>query len=127
MSATRKPSSSSWPSRYSRVRAWHRVGLIWQMEDAAISWRSEPAAFATPDGGGVIVFSSLRPDLRRAASIKGFITAAVPGQRWPHPRRQDRQADRCPGILLLDLRVGTGRPGRARRGDTVRGVEEDLL
>jgi hypothetical protein len=41
MSATGKPSSSSLPSRYSRVRAWHRVGLIWQMEDAAaISWRS---------------------------------------------------------------------------------------
>src|SRR5690242_8825823 len=73
MSATGKPSSSSLPFRYSRVRAWHRLGLIWQMEDApAISWSSEPAAFARPDGGGVIVFSSLRPDLRRAASIKGF-------------------------------------------------------
>jgi hypothetical protein len=50
------------------------------MEDAAaISWRSEPAAFARPGGGGVIVFSSLRPDLQRAASIKGFVTAADPG------------------------------------------------
>ena len=27
MSATGNPSSSSLPSRYSRVRAWHRVGL----------------------------------------------------------------------------------------------------
>src|SRR2546430_17074761 len=84
MSATGKPSSSSLPSRYSRVRAWHRVGLIWQMEDAAAIWRRcEPTAFARPDGGGVIV--------------------------------------------LLDLRVGTRRPGRVRRGDAVRGVEEDLL
>jgi hypothetical protein len=50
------------------------------MEDAAAIWRrSEPAAFARPDGGEVIVFSSLRPDLRRAASIKGFVTAAGPG------------------------------------------------
>jgi hypothetical protein len=50
------------------------------MEDAAaISWRSEAAAFARPDGGGGIVFSSLRPDLRRAASTKGFVTAAGPG------------------------------------------------
>src|SRR6201995_5500221 len=49
-SATGKPSSSSLPSRYSRVRAWHRVGLIWQMEDAAaISRRSEPAVFARLD------------------------------------------------------------------------------
>jgi hypothetical protein len=87
MSATGKPSNSSVPSRYSRVRAWHRVGLIWQMEDAAISWRSEPAAFTRPD----------------------------------------RHADRCPGIQSLDLRVGTRRPGRVRRGDAVRGVEEDLL
>ena len=80
MSATGKPSSSSLPSRYSRVRAWHRVGLIWQMEDAAaISRRSGPAAFARPDGGGVIVFSSLRPDLRRAASIEGFVTAVGHG------------------------------------------------
>jgi hypothetical protein len=50
------------------------------MEDAAaISWRSEPVAFARPDGGGFIVFSSLRPDLRRAASIKDFVTAAGAG------------------------------------------------
>jgi hypothetical protein len=50
------------------------------MEDAAaISRRGEPAAFARPDGDGVIVFSSLRPDLRRAAPIKGFVTAAGPG------------------------------------------------
>jgi hypothetical protein len=50
------------------------------MEDAAaISWRSEAAAFARPDGGGGIVSSSLRPDLRRAASTKGFVTAAGPG------------------------------------------------
>jgi hypothetical protein len=80
MSATGKPSNASLPSRYSRVRAWHRVGLIWQMEGAAAIWRrGEPAAFARPDGGGVIVFSSLRPDLRRVASIKGFVTAAGPG------------------------------------------------
>jgi len=32
-----------------------------------------------------------------------------------------------PGIQSLDLRVGTRRPGRVRRGDAVRGVEEDLL
>jgi hypothetical protein len=61
-------------------RAWHRVGLIWQMEDAAaISWPCEPAASAMPDDGGVIVFSSL----------------------------QERPADGCPGIQLPDLRVGT--------------------
>jgi hypothetical protein len=61
MSATGKPPSSSLPSRYSRVCAWHWVGLIWQTEDAAaIPWRSEPAAFARPDGGG----SSVLPHLR---------------------------------------------------------------
>jgi hypothetical protein len=50
------------------------------MEDAAaISRRSGPAALARPDGGGVIVFSSLRPDLRRAASIEGFVTAVGDG------------------------------------------------
>src|SRR2546429_741807 len=92
MSATGKPSSSSLPSRYNRVRAWHRVGLTWQMLDAATSsgsWpcrvcpaagrapstplpapavprpeRCVPAAFAGPDGGGVIVFSSLQPGLK---------------------------------------------------------------
>ena len=68
MSATGNPSSSSLPSRYSRVRAWHRVGLaIGIVDAAAISWRSEPEAFARPDGGGVIVFSVpgiQLPDLR---------------------------------------------------------------
>src|ERR1700760_1973894 len=112
MSATGKPSSSSLPSRYSRVRAWHRVGLIWQMEDAAaISWRSEPAVFARPGCGEVIVFSSLRPDLRRAAHIKGFVTAASGGLT---PERQDRHADTCPGsshltfASVLDAQAGSG-------------------
>jgi hypothetical protein len=58
------------------------------MEDAAaISRRSEPAVFARPDGGEVIVFSSLRPDLRRAAYIKGFVTAAS-GGLTPRAARQ---------------------------------------
>src|SRR5207248_1613746 len=42
MSATGKPSSSSLPSRYSRVRAWHRVGVTWQMADAAAVSGSRP-------------------------------------------------------------------------------------
>src|SRR6266700_5378360 len=95
MSATGKPSSSSLPSRYSRVRAWHRVGLIWQMEDAAaISWRSEPAAFARPDGGGVIVFSSLRPGSPASGVHQGFVTTAGPASGGLTPGRQDRHADR---------------------------------
>jgi hypothetical protein len=58
------------------------------MEDAAaISRRSEPAVFARLDGGEVIVFSSLRPDLRRAAYIKGFVTAAS-GGLTPRAARQ---------------------------------------
>src|SRR5689334_19699020 len=99
MSATGKPSSSSLPSRYSRVRAWHRVGLIWQMEDApAISWSSEPAAFARPDGGGVIVFSSLRPDLRRAASIKGFALRLVLASGGLIPRAAGQACRQVPEI-----------------------------
>src|SRR5689334_25364841 len=112
MSATGKPSSSSLPSRYSRVRAWHRVGLIWQMEDApAISWCSEPAAFARPDGGGVIVFSSLRPDLRRAASIKGFVAAAsgglTPGGRAGMPIGA-RGSSYLTFASVLDAQAGPG-------------------
>jgi hypothetical protein len=81
MSAIGKPSSSSLPSRYSRVRAWHRVGLIWQKEDdaAVISWRSEPAAFARPDGSGSSCFSSLRPGSPASGVHQNFVTAAGPG------------------------------------------------
>src|SRR5947207_5204644 len=58
MSETGKPSSSSWPSRYSRVRARHWVGLLAEMADATFncgSWSCEPAASPGPDVGWVIV------------------------------------------------------------------------
>ena len=42
ISATGKPSSSSPPSRYSRVRAWHLVGLTSQIADAATASGSPP-------------------------------------------------------------------------------------
>ena len=42
MSATGKPSSASLPSRYSRVRAWHPVGLTSQIADAATVCGSRP-------------------------------------------------------------------------------------
>jgi hypothetical protein len=44
---------------------------------------------------------------RRAASIKCFVLRLAPASGGLTPERQHRNADRCPGIQLLDLRVGT--------------------
>src|SRR5947209_9456664 len=58
MSETGNPSSSSWPSRYSRVRARHWVGLLVEMADATGScgsWSCGPVASPGPDADWVIV------------------------------------------------------------------------
>jgi hypothetical protein len=56
------------------------VGLIGPMEYAAtISWHREPAAFAKPDGGGVIVVSSLQSGSPASGVHQGFVIATGPG------------------------------------------------
>src|SRR5690242_152528 len=81
MSATGNPSSSSWPCRYSRVRARHWVGLLTEMAGATfswgpVSWGSEscgPAASPGPDVGSFIVrLWTIRPTAK-----DGLLPAAV--------------------------------------------------
>src|SRR5574340_465478 len=50
MSATGNPSSSSLPSRYSRVRAWHLVGVTRQMAEAATVSGSRPRKVRVSSG-----------------------------------------------------------------------------
>src|SRR5215472_10788122 len=105
MSATGNPSSSSLPPRYSRVRAWHRVGLTLQTVDAAtISWPGEPAAFATPDGGEVIVFSSLQLG-SPASGVHRRLHHTTAARGWRH---RDLPGPAAYGQAVLDTMDAAG-------------------
>jgi len=77
---------------------------------ACLIWRHAPALIrSSPRNAG----RQRDPAMRRDTAFEDDV--------------EHQPADGYPGIQLLDFRVGTRRPGRVRRGDTVRGVEEDLL